>query len=335
MGVSAALLYLFLRALDPAQMVAAVREANLLMLAPATAVYFAGVWLRAVRWRWLVRPFATVATGRLFRVILIGFAVNNVLPLRLGEVVRAYLLRRSHAVPVAATLGSILFERLLDVVALCALLAGVSLVAQLDGWLAALAAAAWAVVAGSGAGVLTILLLPARLLDGLLGRAASVANRLSPRLSALIGTFLRGIRAVRSARALLGVAALSIACWTAEVGLYYFVMLGFGFDSGVPSLVAGMVAANLATVIPSSPGYIGTFDVPLQSVLSDSFGLAAPLAASYTLVTHAVLLVPVALVGLVLLSREELSLGALRRGEVVARTGAAESASPATSLRPD
>jgi uncharacterized membrane protein YbhN (UPF0104 family) len=73
-----------------------------------------------------------------------------------------------------------------------------------------------------------------------------------------------------------------------------------------------MSAANLATIIPSSPGYVGTFHVPLQAVLTSGFGIDQSEAAAYAIVAHAVLVLPIAALGIVLLAREGLSLAAVR-----------------------
>jgi uncharacterized protein (TIRG00374 family) len=265
-------------------------------------------------------PFAEIGTARLFSVILMGFAVNNVLPFRLGELVRTFVLRNSDGVPIAATLASILLERVLDVLVLCLLLGFAALVVPFDGWLAALGSVAWLGIACGCLGLVLLFVVPRRWLRRLMDGTVAAAGRLSEKLGRLVESFRGGMRAVETPGAMTVVGALSLACWIAELGLYYLLMIGFGFNSGVLSLVAGMVAANLATVLPSSPGYVGTFDVPLQSVLADSFGVATSLASSFTLFVHAALLVPVTIVGLVLLSREDLSIRALGRGRVELRS---------------
>jgi uncharacterized protein (TIRG00374 family) len=94
-------------------------------------------------------PFASVSTWRLFQVILIGFAVNNVLPLRLGELVRTFLLRRSDNVPIASSLATILIERLLDVVALCGIMTLVLVWVPLEGVVLAVAGTCATITAGA------------------------------------------------------------------------------------------------------------------------------------------------------------------------------------------
>src|SRR3712207_2306212 len=157
---------------------ASIREANFLFVLPAVAVYFVGVWLRAARWRLLVAPFAAVPTSRLFRVIVIGFAVNNVLPVRLGELVRTFLLCRSHGVPIAAALATVLLERLLDVVALCALMTLVLVLVPLDGWVLALASLAGLVTVGAVVGLLVLVVLPRAAVHRLFELGQALADRL-------------------------------------------------------------------------------------------------------------------------------------------------------------
>ena len=207
---SAALLGFFFWTTDVRSMGAPIREANFLFVLPAVAVYFAGVWLRAARWRLLVAPFAAVPTARLFRVIVIGFAVNNVLPLRLGELVRTFLLRRSHGVPIAASLATVFLERLLDVVALCALMTLVLLFVPLDGWVLALASFAALVTAGAVDGLLLLIVLPRSVVHRLFVIGQALADPLERRVGSLARSFLEGVRALEEARTVHAVGVLSL-----------------------------------------------------------------------------------------------------------------------------
>jgi uncharacterized membrane protein YbhN (UPF0104 family) len=110
--------------------------------------------------------------------------------------------------------------------------------------------------------------------------------------------------------------------------MYFIIMLGFDLGTGPASALLGMAAANLGTMVPSSPGFVGTFDVPLQAVLTEIFLVDPSAATSYTIVVHSALIVPVVVVGLGMLWREGLSLRDLsrrvtRRHELSASTGPA------------
>jgi glycosyltransferase 2 family protein len=324
---------------DPRALLAELTGTNPLYIVPAIAIYFVGVWLRALRWHVLMSPFAHVPSSRLFSTVLIGFAVNNVLPLRLGELVRTFVLRRSHGVPIASTLATILIERLLDVFALCGLLTVVLLLAPIQGWVLALAASGAIVFAVGAVGLLIVAITPRSLLERLFMLGIGLATRLHPKLGTLAESIVDGLRILEDASAVARIVPLSILCWIAELGLYAFLAVALEVDAGWLGLTAGMVVANLVTVLPSAPGYVGTFDVALKEVLAGSFGVEDAKAVAYTAVTHAALLVPVVLAGLALLTREDLSLRGLARGRVESRTAGATT-SPAvmqssdTSARP-
>jgi uncharacterized protein (TIRG00374 family) len=298
---------------------AALSAVNPAWIGPAITVYFFGVWLRAMRWRILMSPFADVPTQRLFRVILIGFAVNNVLPLRLGELVRTFLLRQSHGVPIASSLATVLIERLLDVFALCGIMTLVLLWVPLDGIVLAVAGTSATITAAGIAGLLTVLVVPRALLERLFGFGIGIAGRLHPKLGNLANSIVDGLRVLEEPRAVLAIVPLSILCWVAELGLYYFLSIALGVNASTLGLAAGMVIANLVTVLPSPPGYVGTFDFFLQRTLTDSFGVPEVTAGAFTLLAHAVLLVPVVVIGLVLLSWEDLSFRSLAHGRVESR----------------
>src|SRR5205823_2577894 len=113
----------------------------------------------------------------------------------------------------------------------------------------------------------------------------------------LVHSFVDGLAILRQGHALVAVLGLSLLAWLAEATMYYVIMLGFPFPARPEAALLGAAAANIGTMIPSSPGYVGTFDLPLQIVLTEVFGVALAEATSYTLVLHAALVVPVVLLG--------------------------------------
>jgi uncharacterized membrane protein YbhN (UPF0104 family) len=232
-------------------------------------------------------------------------------------------------VPPAATLGTIVVERLFDGLALCGLLGLVGLFVPLSGFLRGVALIAVAVFAGA-----TVVAALAAFRPGLLLRIAAVLAAVLPstlrvRALQLCASFLDGFAVLRQGSVLVRTSWMSLFAWLSEATMYYIIMLGFGFDTGPLGALLGMVAANFGTMVPSSPGFVGTFDVPLQRVLTEQFGVSAALATSYTLVVHAALLVPVVLVGLILLWREGLTIGEISRGAASAAGRVGRSTDPA------
>src|SRR5207249_8500195 len=110
----------------------ALKQANYWFLLPALVVYFLGVWLRAARWRYLLQPVQPIAVKRLFPVVVIGYMANDVLPARLGEVVRAYVLGEQEGVPKSTALATILVERMFDGISMLLFVASVGLFIPLN-----------------------------------------------------------------------------------------------------------------------------------------------------------------------------------------------------------
>jgi len=294
---------------------------NPAVLVPAVALYFGGIFVRSVRWGFLL-PGQRLPPWLLFRTLVIGFMVNDLLPLRLGELARILLLAKNASTPVGVSFASIVVERVLDGLALIALLAlGMALVGSAE-WLVQLAIASAFFVG------LTVVLLGAALAPRLARAIASAATaplpgKIRDPLRGLVDGTLEGLRPITHPAIGLAVLALSLLAWGAEAAIYVVIMAGFNVPDALAAGPFGAAVANLATLIPSSPGYVGTFDLALQKVLVDVFHVASDVAASATLVIHLTFILPVVALGLFFLWKEDLPLAQLARRPHVLRKAVA------------
>ena len=119
-GVSAALLLLLFYQVDIGDLKSSLRNANYYLLAPSIVVYFVSVFFRAIRWRYLLSPIGRYPVTRLYPVVVIGYMANNLLPVRLGELVRSYYLSRREDVNTSSALATIAVERVYDGITLLA-----------------------------------------------------------------------------------------------------------------------------------------------------------------------------------------------------------------------
>jgi uncharacterized protein (TIRG00374 family) len=118
--ISVVFLWLALRGLSLAELVAELPGLNYWWLIPGIAVYFVAVWARSWRWHYLLRPIKAIPTGKLFPIVTIGYAGNNIFPARAGEVLRAVVLKRHEGVAISASLATIIVERVYDGVVMLA-----------------------------------------------------------------------------------------------------------------------------------------------------------------------------------------------------------------------
>ena len=303
----------------------ALSEANYAFVIPAIALYFVAVYFRAIRWRYLLSPLGSFTLGRLYPVVVIGYMANNLLPARLGELVRSYYLARRERVSASATLATVAVERVYDGMILLAFgaLSGLVLLilGEFGGGSGISPAKAIALAALTALGffaIWTFLTLLAtsptfvELCDRYLGIFPS---RIRPKARELYHTFVQGLSILNSPQKHLGLFVLSLPVWLLEAGVYLIIAYSFGIDAlfgsfGVLVLVVLLVTAtsNLVTSVPITIGGIGPFEaVALKTLLA--LGVGDELALPYALVVHLVALwLPVNLLGLALLWRQNLSL---------------------------
>jgi glycosyltransferase 2 family protein len=312
LAISVGLLVLLLRGVDPAALGAALGAADLRFLPPAVGLYFGAVGIRSWRWRLLLPPGAA-PTGVLYRALLVGFTLNNLLPVRLGEVGRAYLLGRWRGVPYGVTAASLVVERVLDGLALAGLLLASLLVVPAPGYVLGIGLLVGGLFAVGGAAVL----LGATNHAALTGLVTAASGRLPGRLGVAgksLGLgFVDGLRLIGGGGLLARLAGLSLLCWLCELSLYYVLMFAFPMPRSYGLAVLAGAGANFATLVPSSPGYVGTFDGALTRLLVDTTGTSQEVALAYAVVVHATLFVPVVVAGALVLWRARVSLGQVGR----------------------
>ena len=324
--VSVVALGLLVLLVDRRELAEALLSANYWYLAPAIVLYFVGQWFRALRWQYLLNPITRVPARRLYPVIIIGYMANNVLPARLGELVRAvYLSQREKEVSVPASIATLSVERLYDgltLLAMGAVAAPILLAAGLfsEASLAYQSTAVILMVGVISSFVVALLLLTAlatsrRAVDWLVAITVILPARFRSMAVEVIHGFVEGLASLNSPRkhAVLFIGSLPV--WLAEAGVYLIVAYSFNLDAWFDSfwlLAAAIllvtVTSNLITAIPASIGGIGPFEVVAQQTLV-ALGIGAAAAAAYTVAVHLVALwLPVNIAGLVLLLWHNLSL---------------------------
>jgi hypothetical protein len=309
--ISIVFIWLALRGLRLEEFWDSVKQANYIWLIPGIGVYFVGVWVRAWRWHYLLGPIKKIPTQTMFPITTIGYMGNNIYPARAGEVLRAVLLKRKEGVSISASLATIIVERIFDGVVMLAFvflnLPELAKLTSASGFVGNIQGVAiWGTVAFLGALAVFLLaaMFPQRATKiGFWFIFRLVPKRLHERIIGMMTKFLDGLASLRSPFNVLMVFFTSVLIWLLETGKYWFVMHAFDFSVSFFALMLMNGIVNLATTIPSAPGYIGTFDAPGIAVLT-AYGVEHSMAAGYTLVLHVALWLPITLLGAYYLARE-------------------------------
>ena len=313
--ISGTLLYFALRGLRLDDVWGAMQDAQYLWLVPGVAVYFIGVWVRSWRWHYLLRPLKRVPARVMFPIVAIGYMGNNIYPARAGEILRAVVLKRREDIPVSASLATIIIERIFDGVVMLAFvflnLSELARLTQDSGFLGNIQDLAL-IGAAAFLGALAVFILAAMfpaVTQKWVNRILSLLpEKWSGRVQPIVERFLTGLEALRSPRDALMVLFTSAIIWLLETGKYWFVMHAFPFEVNFFALMLMNGIVNLATTIPSAPGYIGTFDAPGIALLK-AYNVPGAIAAGYTLVLHAALWFPITLLGAYFYIRERVKWG--------------------------
>ena len=299
-GVSALFLYLALRGMNLGHVWQLIKEANYWWILPGVAIYFVGVWIRTWRWHYMLRQFKPVPVKRLFPVVCIGYAGNNIYPARAGEVIRSYVLKKNEDIPISGSLATVLVERIFDgLIMLLFVFFSLPFVSGIPQQYRRLVIVLSLVF---GASLIIFIVIAARP-HWVTKLYTPVAQRFLPekiriKLDGVIERFLVGLAALKSPKDVVMIFFTSILIWLAETLKYWFVMHAFDFSVSFIVLMLMNGIVNLFTTLPAAPGYIGTFDAPGIEVLVTVGGVGRAVAAAYTLVLHAALWLPITLLGI-------------------------------------
>jgi uncharacterized protein (TIRG00374 family) len=304
-AISAVFLWVALRGLHLESVWTALQHGNYWWLIPSVAVYFLAVWARTWRWHYMLRPLKFISLRRLFPVVVIGYMGNNVYPFRAGEVLRSYVLRQREDVAMSSSLATVIVERIFDgLVMLMFVFAALPLAPLPSNDLRNVVTIASVAFFGALLLFFSLAAMPRRALRMTeIVTNAFVPQRLRQPIMEMASSFLEGLESLRSFRNVIMIFATSIVIWLLETVKYWFIMQAFDFEVTFFALMLMNGVVNLATTLPSAPGYIGTFDAPGIAVLI-LYGVAEATAIAYTFVLHAALWLPITLLGIYYMIRE-------------------------------
>lgn len=279
--ISAVALVLVFRSVDVAAAWETLKTAQPQWVLLLLAFVIADVLLRAVRWRVLLRPIAPIPTRTTLASLNVGYLANNVLPARLGEIVRAHDLGRRTTVSRSAILGTIVIERVVDTFVVVAIASIAILVLSVRGIVAS------AVLVGLAVTALLVVGVAAGIAAHRLPGAARVAAFLDrwPRIRASLTRLREGLAVASDARTVFVAVALSLASWSCTVLAFAAAAQAVGVEPTIGQAALLAAGTNLATAIPAGPGYVGTFELAVVTI-ARSVGIDTSAALAFGLLVH-------------------------------------------------
>ncbi len=317
--ISVALIAWALRGVSFDQVITQLRSARPLPLILAAVLATSSFLFRAIRWRLLLRAAdgGEVPFAPRWHATAIGFMANNLLPLRIGEVVRGWTLSRLGNVPLLPALTSVVVERVLDLFSLILCLSLGLLLSGLPANTrigdtplsrgAAIVGIAGLIALGIG---LWLLARPAgaeRLL-----RTVTPNGRLQDRVVTLLHGVVDGLRPLQQGHRIGAVALWSIAMWGASALSFFAAFPAFGISVGVGGALLVIASVAFGVAVPSTPGFFGPLEAVVVAVLA-LYGVPGDVAFSYAIAYHVVTFVPITVLGLISLARTPIAFRDLSR----------------------
>jgi uncharacterized protein (TIRG00374 family) len=297
-AISIVALWFVLRGVDLAETADVLSHADLRWIALAAVFSSSDLALRALRWQRLLRPIARVRYPPMLGYLLIGYLANNVLPARLGELVRSHYLGDREGISRASALGTVVVERVVDLVAVVGIASVALLVLSVRGVVAS------AVLVGAGVAGLFLVVLALGIVAHRLPGVDRIRDAVErwPQVRELAGRLQGGLAVAGRPRTLAEALAVSAVAWTVAILAWAAVgqSIGLQLSIGQAALIASGVA--LASAVPAGPSNLGTFELAAVEI-GKAIGVPSDSAFALALIVHASILVITSVGGAISLAR--------------------------------
>ncbi len=300
-AATGAFLWLFLRIAHLGDAWREIRQLPGWSVAAALGFVLLNTAFIALRWRYLFSAARySTSSWRLFKVFCVGAGANNVLPARGGDLLRIESIREHYRIPPFIVAGTLFAERLLDGVVLSVwILMGALMIGETG----TLLLAGVGLSAGTALGLVLVGFAarrPERAEEIVWKLTRRLPSRWHSRIGRWTANFVEGLGAFRARKPLLRVLWTSAAIWLADFGMYVVIGKGYGIDLGVGGYFLLEGIGNLALGVPATAAGLGSFDY-LTLVSAQQLDVSSELGTPYVLTVHAMVVIPVTILGAVFL----------------------------------
>ncbi len=322
-AISAIFMLMLFSKIDFNQLWTALLRVDYRFIVLAVVATFASYLLRAVRWHYLLIPEKRIPLSSLYPATIIGYMANNLLPARLGEFVRAYILAKKEGLQTPTVFASLVIDRLFDGFTVMLILLFTLFTLKLPQGMTdaeTLLKTGGAVTFALYVGIIIFLILLKRQTNRTLHWTAvllkPLPKKFSDRIILLLGSFIGGIRISSKGVDISAILMSSILVWICCIIPVYSVLLGFDIKLPIVASMFILVLLVFAVMVPASPGYIGTYHYACFKGLS-AFGIPESTAVAVALVIHATGFFPVIIAGVYYTWKYRLSFSELQETEKI------------------
>ena len=331
-AISVIAIWILIQSVDIAAAFDVLRTASPAWIAVMLVTTTIDVGARGARWRALLAPIAPLPYRRVLGYTYIGYLANNVLPARLGELYRSHALGEGEDVSRTTVLGTVVVERVVDTVMVVAIAALAVVVLSVRGVMSS------AVLLGVAFVSLLVIGLGLGMAAHRLPGAARVTEIIArwPRVLELARRLREGLAVAGRPRTLVAALAFSALAWAASTGTFLAAGQAVGVELSLAQAALLTSGVALVTIVPSGPGYVGTFELTVVGI-AEGFGISRDDAFALGLLVHLMILATTSIGGVIAMlamrrRREESE--AVAASEAAAADAAADAQRPTRRPRP-
>lgn len=314
MAISVVCLVLVLWNVDFREVLDALRYANYAWLIPASLPYVATIACKVLRWQLLFpHEGSGIRREKLFSALMISYALNTIFPARLGELARAYVIGETESLSKSLAFSTIIVEKVLDVLTLLLFLVILLPLVSVPSWVRRPALIMAPLVLCLFAIILALTYQRQRTIGLVSSFLTHIPRVGGERLLRSLDSALAGFDSLRSVRTSTVLWGWSLAVWITAALFILFFMYAFHIEAPPSAAVLVLCVTALGMTVPSSPGYIGVYHWLVVSTLL-IFNVDREVALSFAFALHALTFLPLTLMGIACMMRENYSLQRLERG---------------------
>ena len=297
-AISIAALWFVLRGTDIARTADLLGRADLRWAALGAAFMSLDLAFRALRWQRLLRPIAAVRYPPMLGYLLIGYLANNILPARLGELVRSHYIGDREGISRASALGTVVVERVVDLVACVVIAAAAVLLLSVRGVVAN------AVLVGTAVTGLLVVTLAIGIVAHRIPGMDRIRRLLEgyPRVRDLVRSLQDGLSVAARPRTLAEAGLATVASWTLAVLSFAAIGQALGIQLTIAQAALIVSGVALASAVPAGPSNLGTYELAAQE-LGKAVGLEPSSALALGVLAHVAILVVTSVGGAIAFAR--------------------------------
>ena len=321
--ISAVFVYLSMRGVEYREILKGLQDANYIFLFPATILFLSLALLRSLRWGVILSPLEEIGQRKLFPITCVGFMAIALIPLRIGEVVRPYLISTKSKIPLSSSLATIFVERVLDGITLLAILLFVIFGSTVPSWLTKVGNSFLIAFI-----ILVSLILFLRFRKDLALRVLSplfnkLPRKIGSKMETIIESFVEGFGIISNPKKVIYALFLSVLIWVFSALAIYFLYCFQNLNLPLLSSFVVLVVTVIGISLPTGPGFLGNFQFACIMALL-IYGVSRNDAFSFSMVYYLLGIGINILLGLVFLPFVKISFKDIRRSLAIQKAATPE-----------